>query len=175
MKAIKTLALLIVTLSSIFIFCGCENSNGSTVDPTNPTDMSSPSPSVEPSVNMPTPTENIDDLIEKINERVAYVNGKVGTGSHEDRYDERNRLIYRYGNEYYEAIEGHVFYRIYYDEEEHMIFADINQYRTTSYSIYFDKDIVIRLTKGEPTNEAESVFDDMMSNAIRMCLENAYK
>jgi len=95
------------------------------------------------------------------------------TGDYEELYY-GDSIISRTGGEYCIEIEGAIVYELYYDEDGHMIFADITQYRHPAYCIYFHNDAVICIITGERTNEREKTYNEYMTNAVRLCLENAY-
>jgi len=89
-----------------------------------------------------------------------------------------NILILRLGGiEYYELIEGGIGYLLYYDEEGGLIFSEVFHYRAPTYCIYFYNDTVIRLLHGERTGaeiDLNRIYD-LPTNAIALCLENAYR
>lgn len=154
---------------------------------------------VELGMNMPTPSaaEDIKSIIQSIDDRVSWINELLGNRDKKSNYHadifegftykesevygdyyDSDTLVYREGNEYYDKIKGGVFYYLYYDKEGHLIYADILQYRHSTYCIYFNRfnydDTVICIIKGERTNKAECFFDEYMINAMRLCFENAY-
>ena len=138
-------------------------------------------------------TESIEDTIQIINDRVDWVNEHLWNDPylrteftpleyftlkdselHQDYYDGES-LVFRVGGiEYYDKLEGGIGYGLYYDEDGRMIYAEITQYRYFSYSIYFNNDALLRLTIGERENDRETILDEFMTNAINLCLENAY-
>ena len=125
-------------------------------------DITSPvlSPSKEPSMtsdvgsdttnlpSSPSAEDEFEDIISNIDERVSWIDehkglsdGNFGDFDHikgeiyTDYYDDES-LVYREGvEEYYEVIEGGVFYRLYYDDEDRLTYAYVIQYRAPSYHI----------------------------------------
>ena len=88
-------------------------------------------------------------------------------------------LVYREGDiSYYDIIEGPIFYHLFYDINEKLVFAKVIQYRYHTYAIYFQNDRVICFMRGDRFEgkiiDNESL-DDIEINAINVCLGNAYK
>jgi len=85
-------------------------------------------------------------------------------------------LLYRRGIVgYYKEIGGCIHYDLYYNNDGDLVFAEVNQYRDTTYCIYFYKDKLLRISKGERYMAEEHFLDKKMRNAINVCLENAYE
>jgi len=128
---------------------------------------------------------DIDDRVDWIMERLwndAYMRteytaldyfSRTEAKDYEDLYNGET-IIFRTGNEYSDKLEGEIIYEIYYNEDGCMIYAEVIQYRYLSYSIYFNNDEFVCLITGERTNEKEKTLDEFMTNAVRLCLENAY-
>ena len=145
-------------------------------------------------VSVPYPVDNIDEIVRDIDNRVSWIIEQRGSFINNDGlafydgnftyadgdvykdYFDGKSLVYREGDmEYYDEIEGPVFYKLYYGIDGRLVFAEITQYRHPFYFIYFERDKAIRLIAGDIGNSEEEVFDDLMVNAISLCLENAYR
>lgn len=113
--------------------------------------------------------EMVSRLIEKIDERVSYVDEKKNYNWYDDCYED-DKLIYRrafyekemeyddngelIGDWYYDRTNDtyygeDVLYSMYYDENEKLIYADIRHYRSINYSIYFDDDKLLYVILGD--------------------------
>lgn len=100
----------------------------------------------------------VESIVRDIDDRVSWITEHRGNyipmGEFYQDYYIDNNLVYRKRNiEYYDEIEGSVFYELYYDENRHSTFAEITQYRHPYYYIYFNNDTAIRLISGERTNK----------------------
>ena len=145
----------------------------------------------------PTPSNAkcIENTIRAIDKRVAWIYGRLGnptlnsisggrfdgiynyeeSDGYENYYDgERIMLREGYAPIYEEPGGAATAYTLHYDEEGQLIYADVFQYRYTTYHIYFHDGLVVRLIPGDIWNEEVVSFDSYMINAISLCLENAY-
>ena len=142
-----------------------------------------PSPKIADNTEITMGTESIESITQEIDNRIEWIEERLhdsslenvgGSNGYKDFYDGDAR-VYRQGSlEYYEKLDGGIGYALFYDQGGNLIYAEIVQYRAPSYRIYFHNDTVIRLVEGDSIEETHD-FDDLMNNAIALCLDNAYK
>ena len=144
-------------------------------------------PKLQKKENYELTIRNIDNRVSWIDEHIyCYLDdGEEAFGQEQIRcvlnqgyrdYIYNNKMIYRRGTvNYYFKIGGGIVCDLYYDNEGFLIFAEVAQYRDSTYCIYFINDKLLRISKGEKWYKKENVLDYKMVNAINVCLKNAYR
>lgn len=146
----------------------------------------------------PAEDESIQSVMEHIDIRILGIKNNLDSftcidNNEELNYYDGNNLVCRWFYNCFEpeSLSGaeFVFYELYYDEYNNLIFADITHYRGPAYSIYFQNNELLHVEVGAATSERTSVNGDItaLEDAIRedaylafvledmaICLEHAY-
>ena len=161
MKTLKIFTVLLLTVLFTSLTSGCTQDLG----------METPKPLT---------ATDIEDIIQSIDDRVSWIFENyrdfvyIRAEERNDFYD-NDLLAYRLGDEYLGKFDEIVSYDLFYDIDGRLIYAEIPQYRQTSYSIYFHNDTLIRYVAGYLGVIEEENLDDYMINTVEICLENAYE